>query len=228
MGIGVLSMKVYLVPAARDRHELYCEVRSAPPVEEARAGTLRGRLIESFRRMLDEGESERQGQATDEASRRGRIRRAITRRVAEAVAEQRLLWHLRHETSVQLMYPDDLSEPDAVAKARALIAADYGKHRKWCVIDALVTAVTGPAFFFVPGPNVISWYFAFRAVGHYFAMRGAAQGLTEVTWTGTPACELTELRAVLALDRDARARRVEQIAATLGLDRLPFFIEKIA
>jgi hypothetical protein len=220
-------MKVYLVPAAGDRHELYCEVRSAPPVEQARAGTLRHRLLEGFRRMLDEGEAERH--ATSEARpERSRIRRAITRRIAEAVAEQRLLWHLRHETAVHLMHADDLTEATAVAMARALVGADFAKHRRWCVIDALITAVTGPALFFVPGPNVISWYFAFRAIGHFLAMRGARQGLTGVTWTGTPARELTDLRAALALDREARAARVEQIAATLGLDRLPFFIQRIA
>jgi Mitochondrial K+-H+ exchange-related len=218
-------MKVYLVPAGHDRCELYCEVRPAPPINAEGPGTLRGRLVETFRRMLAEGERVEQD---PDAPQRSRFRRAITRRIAEAVAEQRLLWQLRAETAVDLIHPDDLPGPTALATARALLAADFAKHRRWCVVDALVTAVTGPALFFVPGPNVLSWYFAFRAVGHYFAMRGARQGLSCVTWAERPSAELTDLRAVLALDRETRARRVEQISATLGLNRLAFFIERVA
>ncbi|MCC7008580.1 MAG: hypothetical protein IT184_07160 [Acidobacteria bacterium] len=219
-------MTVYLVPAAVG-HELYCEVSSPAPAGEGRDGSLWRRLVDGFRRMVEEGEAERDGHAASIAE-RSRLRRMITRRVAEAVAEQRLLWHLRHETAVTLVYPDDLTGADAVAAARQLLATDYGKHRRWCAIDGALTAVTGPAFFFVPGPNVISWYFAFRAVGHYFSLRGARQGLSAATWTTAPSRPLTELRSALALDGEARAARVDEVAAELGLDRLPFFVERIA
>jgi hypothetical protein len=128
---------------------------------------------------------------------------------------------------VDLVHPDDVPAGDALATARTLIAADYAKHRRWCIIDALIAAVTGPAFFFVPGPNVISWYFAFRAIGHFFALRGAQQGLAGVAWTTTPSRELTDLRRALTLDHEMRMRRVEEIAA-LGLGRLAFFVKKIA
>jgi len=219
-------MKVFLVPAADGRHELYCEVASSAPGAEARAGTLRGRLLDGFRRLVAEGEEAQHGHPG--VPERSRLRRTITRKIAEAVAEQRLLWHLRHEAHVELMHPDDTPESQALASARALIAADFAKHRRWLVIDAVCTAITGPVFFFVPGPNVISWYFAFRAVGHYFAMRGAQQGLSAAQWTTAPSPALTDLRAALALDRESRTRRVDEIAQALGLTRLAFFMEKIA
>ena len=219
-------MTVYLVPATANRHELYCEPSSPPPSAEVREGTLWGRLVAGFKRMVEEGEAEREGRP--DVSERGRLRRMITRRVAEAVAEQRLLWHLRHETAATLVYPDDIGGEQALAASRMLIAADYGKHRRWCVIDTAIAAVTGPALFFVPGPNVVSWYFAFRAVGQFFAMRGARQGLSVVTWTSRPSAPLTELRSALVLHGEARTQLVEQIASKLGLDRLSFFIERIA
>jgi Mitochondrial K+-H+ exchange-related len=221
-------VNVYLVPAACDRYALYCEVRSTAPVAEGRTDTLRGRLLEGFRRLVDEGEAEPQRPATEDESTMGRLRRMIARRIAEAVAEQRLLWHLRHETAVHLLHPHDLSSEQGIGLARTLIAADFAKHRRWSILDALITCITGPAFFFLPGPNVVSWYFGFRAVGHYFAMRGAEQGLSRVSWTGVPAPELAELRAALTLDAEARQRRVEEISATLGLNRLPVFFEKVA
>jgi hypothetical protein len=220
-------MMVYLVPADATRHELYCEANAAPAAgTTAREGTLWRRLVDGFRRMVEEGEAEREGRT--EGQKRGPLRRWITRRVAEAVAEQRLLWHLRDETAVTLVHPDDVPAERALAISRELLASDYAKHRRWCGIDALIAAITGPVFFFVPGPNVISWYFAFRAVGHFFAMRGAKQGLSAVSWSCQPSQHLTELRSALVLDGEARARLVDAVAAKLGLDRLPFFIERIA
>jgi hypothetical protein len=221
-------VNVYLVPAASDRYALYCEVRSPAPVAEGRADTLRGRLLAGFRRLVDEGEAEPHRPPTSDESTMGRVRRLVARRIAEAVAEQRLLWHLRHETAVRLLHPHDLSSEQGIELAHKLIAVDFAKHRRWSILDALITCITGPVFFFVPGPNVVSWYFAFRAVGHYFAMRGAEQGLSHASWVGVPAPELAELRAALTLDGDARQQRVEEISAMLGLNRLPVFFEKVA
>ena len=220
-------MNVYLVPAAAGRHELYCEVASHAQADETGAGSLRERLVNGFNRMVAEGEAAVHGHGHD-APERGRLRRFITRRVAEAVAEQRLLWHLRHETAVRLIHPNDLPASNATAIATSLIGADYAKHRRWCIIDGLIAAITGPLFFFVPGPNVVSWYFAFRAVGHFFAMRGAYQGLSGTMWTAAPSAELTALRAALVLDHETRSRRVDEIATALGLNRLSWFVEKIA
>jgi hypothetical protein len=220
-------MNVYLVPAAAGRHELYCEVASSASEAEGGTGSFRERLVNRFHRMVAEGEAAIHGQSPD-APERGRLRRFITRRIAEAVAEQRLLWHLRHETEVCLVHPDDLTAATAVAAGKALVGADYAKHRRWCIVDSLIVAITGPLFFFVPGPNVVSWYFAFRALGHFFAMRGARQGLRFATWTTEPSADLTALRAALVLDHETRARRVDEIAAALGLDRLAWFVAKIA
>jgi hypothetical protein len=220
-------MNVYLVPAAGGRHELYCEVRSHASESEGGAGSFRERLVSRFHRMVAEGEATIHGHGPDVPD-RGRFRRLITRRIAEAVAEQRLLWHLRHETQVRLVHPDDLSAADAISTAKALVGADYAKHRRWCIVDSLIAAITGPVFFFVPGPNIVSWYFAFRAIGHFFALRGARQGLSGTTWTTDPSAELTALRAALALDHETRSRRVGEIAAALGLDRLAWFVKKIA
>ena len=220
-------MTVYLVPTAGPRYEMYCEVSTSPPSDEAREGTVWSRLVRGFRRMVAEGEADRHAQPAG-LGERGRLRRAITRRIAEAVAEQRLLWHLRHETTAVLVHPDDVTGPAARSLSQALFTAEFAKHRRWCAIDALITAVTGPVFFFVPGPNVVSWYFAFRALGHYFALRGAKQGMTGVGWTTRASPALTDLRTALSLDRDLRDRRVAEIAASLGLDRLPVFIERVA
>ena len=219
-------MDVYLVPTGSDRHELYCEVAAPPPEAQGPQGTLWGRLTERFRRMLAEAEADRQREAEEGPSKRSWLRRTITRHVAEAVAEQRLLWHLRHEPAVRLIHPDDLSPARSLEIARAILSADYAKHRRWCVIDGLIAAITGPAFFFVPGPNLVSWYFAFRAVGHYLSLRGAARGRA-MTWALEPTPHLTSLRSLSQLDAFARRSRLHEIARALGLDRLTIFVDRV-
>jgi len=219
-------MDVFLVPTSADAHELYCEVAAVPPAVDGRPGTLWGRLSDAFRRMLAEAEADRQREAQDVPVTRSRLRRAITRHVAEAVAEQRLLWHLRNEATATLIYPDDLSAPRAQEIARGLLAADFAKHRRWCVIDGLIAAITGPAFFFVPGPNVVSWYFAFRAVGHYLSMRGAQRGRA-MPWETQPTPHLTSLRTLFTLEPSVRRSRLHEIAGALGLDRLTMFVDRV-
>jgi hypothetical protein len=184
-------------------------------------------MVASFRRAIDEGEQAARGDAPDTES-RGRLRRFITRKLAEAVAEQRLLWHLRHQTTATLVHPDTVPADRALALARAEFAADFARHRRWLVIDAVVTVITGPVFFFVPGPNIVSWYFSFRAVGHYFSMKGARQGLSVTTFTPRSSPELSVVAAALNDDPDTRATRVSAAASALGLDRLASFVDRIA
>jgi hypothetical protein len=218
---------VYLVPTGADRYELYCEV-ATPLVadQEPPAQTLWGRAVGVFRRALAEGERTRRGVAPEGDSGFGKVRRIVMRKIADAVAEQRLLWHLRRETSARLFQPDDLAPAAAVERTRASLSADRDKHRRWMIIDGLLTLASAPVAL-LPGPNFLAYYFIFRTVGHYLSMRGAQQGLDCVTWTPTPSVHLTELRAALPLDKPSRCRRIDEIAAALGLDELSLFVESM-
>jgi len=223
-----ILMTVYLVPASRDRYELYCEVAAMPvPDSEARSSTLRGRVVAVFRKALAEGEAVRRGVSPAAQSATSRVRRAVVRKIAEAVAEQRLLWHLRREPTAHLLHPDDLAPASAFEIMRRLLATDRDKHRRWCVIDALLTIASTPVAL-LPGPNVLAYYFIFRTVGHFLSMRGAQHGLSGVTWTAAGSEHLTAIRGVLPLEKDSRARRVDEIAAALGLDELGLFVENVA
>jgi hypothetical protein len=223
-------MNVYLVPASSTRHALYCEVATSADVAGdlgTRSGTFFDRMKERFRRAVDEGErAERGGGRGDDE--RSRLRRLITRKLAEAVAEQRLLWHLRHESAAVLVHPDRLSGDAAMRLAREEFGGDYARHRRWMVIDGVITLVTGPLLFFVPGPNIVSWYFTFRAIGHFLSMRGAGRALSAVTWTQQGSPHLTSVGDALGVDAATRSARVEAAAAALGLERLAPFVERIA
>jgi hypothetical protein len=223
-------MDVYLVPVGRDRHELYCEIPDEPGdgAQQAPEGYFR-RLMHRFREMIAEAERERRHGRPDGPERgwAGRLRARTMRWVAESIAEQRLLWHLRSQTSACLYYPDDLDEQQAVGILRQQLGRDFDKHRFWLVID-LIGFVGSGLLMLVPGPNLLAYYFAFRLVGHYLSLRGAKRGLSGVAWRHEPSAPLTELRRVLGLTPGAREPRVHAVAEVLRLEHLVTFFERSA
>ena len=224
-------MDVYLVPVGPERYELYCEIPDEPEDEEgeAPAGFFR-RVVQRFREMIAEAERERRQGAPQAVPRGwvGRIRAKTMRWVAEAIAEQKLLWHLRKQDHACLHYPDDLQESDASAIRQDHLARDLKKHRKWLAIDSILMILFGVVLFAIPGPNLVGYYFAFRVVGHYLSFRGATRGLHEVAWTNEASAPLTELRRVLALDPVQRESRVHAVAETLRLEHLVSFFQRSA
>ena len=224
-------MDVYLVPVGPERYELYCEIPDDPEDEdrEAPAGFFR-RLVQRFRAMIADAERERRQGAPHAVPRGwiGRIRAKTMRWVAAAIAEQKLLWHLRNQDNVCLHYPDDIQEPGAVAIRQDHLTRDLKKHRKWLAIDSILMILFGVVLFAIPGPNLVGYYFAFRVVGHYLSFRGATRGVGEVAWINERSGPLTELRRVLTLDPVQREPRVHAVAETLRLEHLVSFFQRSA
>jgi hypothetical protein len=229
-------MDVYLVPVGPDRHELYCEVPDEPEGDEGREppkGLFR-RLRAQFSAMLAEAERERRQELAhgpaDAGATRGwadRIKARSMRWVAESIAEQRLLWHLRRQTKACLFYPDDIDKTQAMATLMSQLKRDFDKHRFWLTIDGLLFVASG-LLFFVPGPNIVAYYFAFRVVGHYLSMRGARCGLSGIDWTAEPSVPLADLRRAIALEPAAREERVQDVALKLRLEHLASFFARTA
>jgi hypothetical protein len=223
-------MRVFLVPVSTSRYQLYVEVAADAAAAEAPdpQASFFSRQAQRFRETLAEAEQERLRRERGEPETGSGLWRAIMRRIAETIAEQRLLWHLRHQTAADLQHPDDLAPEAAVQQVRSEFSRDAAKHLRWMIIDGLAVAITGPVFFFVPGPNVISWYFTFRAVGHLFSWRGARKGLNGIEWRTTPSPPLTAVRAALAAPASERRRLLEEVSAALGLRHLAGFVERVA
>jgi hypothetical protein len=188
-----------------------------------------GRLRYRFAMMVHQAEERQRSGAppTPNASWWTRLQEFIMAWVAERIAEQRLLWNLRRESSVVAAYPEDLSLDQALTLIRRTLQRDYERHRLWLVVDSILLILSG-LLAILPGPNIIAYYFAFRVVGHWLSMRGASQGLQRIEWTGRPCEPLAELREVAALEGEARNRRVHEIAARLRLQHLSTFFERVA
>jgi hypothetical protein len=153
--------------------------------------------------------------------------------VAERIEEQRLLWNLQGQTTATAAHPQDMTFDQVLGLIRRILQDDYDRHRRWMIIDGILFVLTfvllGPLFLLVPGvANLPALYFGFRAVGHFFSMRGARHGLAHVQWTSRPCPPLAELRDVVVLEPPVRAERIHDIASRLRLQRLSTFFDRVA
>ena len=228
-------MSVYLVPTSNGRYALYYEANEveAEQEDEQSCGFLR-RWFEELRAHVREAELEiasgraQPGPSSASWLHRGArwLRRRLFRWMAVFVAEQRLLWQLRQRATARLLHPDDLGSDRAHDVMRRLLKRDGDRHLFWLVLDTIGWAVTGPLFFFIPGPNLVAYYFAVRCFGHYFSLRGARRGRSKVRWQGVTSAPLPRLRNILELDPTSRNQRIHEVSLALGLDGLPWFIER--
>ena len=223
-------MEIFLIPVGPEQYDLYCETSNEDPLEPEPAPTgLLGRLRFRFGEMLKAAEARRHGRdaAGEPLGWAGRLQEQMLGWVAERIAEQRLLWHLRTQTAAVAVHPQDMPFDEVMVCIRRVLQQDHQRHRRWLVIDSLLLAVSGLVAI-VPGPNLIAYFFAFRVVGHFLSMRGAAQGLRHVAWTGRPCAPLAELRDMARLAPADRDARIHDVAARLRLPQFPTFFERVA
>jgi hypothetical protein len=225
-------MEVFLIPTGRDRYDLYFE--PPPDAEEAPVedgGWFQG-LRHRFREILREAEAERHRRhhevARPEASGlAARLKRRILKWVVEQIAEQRLLWHLRRTTEVDVHAPSDLDPAEAGRVVRRGLQRDADRHLRGLLLHSV-----GLAFAIllipIPGPNVVGYYFTFTVVGHALSLRGARRGLSRVEWRVTPNAALADLRHALGLGPPHREQRIHAVAARLRLQHLATFVERVA
>jgi len=232
-------MDVYLLPVmpappgGEPPFELYCEPPSEPepePGEVAQRGFF-ARMVARFKQALAEGEEEERRQEDGEPDEPpkdfgGRVGRFVKRKLAAAVAEQRVLWHLRHVSAARLHHPISITSERAIEVATTEFTKDLSKHRLWAIIDGLIFIATG-AVAIVPGPNLLAYYFIFRCVGHFFSYRGARKGMDPALWTGVPSQPLADLQQALSLEPGRRVQKIESISRSLGLERLSAFMRRV-
>ena len=224
---------IYLVPVGPAGYELYCEVDEHAPVPAAaESAGLRRRLAGAFQRALAYIEDERRKRhehAVNQVRRSWsqRLRDRMAAWMAERVAEQRLLWHLRTQHAVVARHPDDLMPEQVSGVVRATLRRDARRHAWWALIDGcgyLGSLVLTP----LPGPNLLAYYFVFRTVGHILSAVGARHGLRRVQWQYEPCPPLTDLRACAGMAPDRRDALAHEVARRLALEHLERFVERVA
>jgi hypothetical protein len=94
-------------------------------------------------------------------------------------------------------------------------------------INTLLVIATA-VLILLPGPNLIGYYFLFRAISHFLAWSGARQALGATAWTERAEPMLAELGRLAHVPRPERSERVAQIVAQLGVPHLEAFFDRVA
>ena len=213
------------MPLGGQRYELYCERHHTGPDEAPTGGGWFAGMRPKFSAMLRKAEEGEDGEP-ESSGLWARMQARMMAWVAERVAEQRLLWNLRGRDAAIVTHADDLTFEQVMEIVQTSLRADHRRHMRWLIVDTLLFVGSG-VFFFVPGPNIIAYFFAFRVVGHWLSMRGAAHGRDKAAWTGRPSPQMTALRAAVARPAHERARAIEPIARELDLHRLTVFVDRM-
>ena len=108
-------MDVYLVPVGPDRYECYYEAAEQDEADEPVEGRgFFARMRAKFNEQLKEAERARHQKAIEEPTTfLGRMQKRSLRWIAERIAEQRLLWHLRSVDAATLHASADLPTAEA-------------------------------------------------------------------------------------------------------------------
>ncbi len=218
---------VYLVPIGPDQFECYYEAPEDEETVEPGEGFF-ARMRHKFGEQLKEAEQARHQSPKEEPKTfLGRMHRRSLRWIAERIAEQRLLWHLRTATIATLHISEDLPPDRGEGIMRESMKRDADRHRNLLIPHTLALTVSALVAF-VPGPNVLGYLFTFTVVGHFLAWRGAVNALHGVAWTIVPNPALTELHRAFSLDPGTRHRVLREVAHRLHLPRMARFVERMA
>lgn len=108
-------------------------------------------------------------------------------------ADEGMLVHLRTAPVIEVHHPTTIASEEVRALWTSYLAARRRRHLPWLVVDSVIAPLTlllGP----LPGPNVVCYWFAYRAVRHLLALAGVRHaGSARVETTLHPDAELDRI-----------------------------------
>lgn len=209
-------MKIYLLSVDGGRCVFYSEgpeVVAETEIAVPRQG-MRGwaeRKYQSLQAVLNESEK---GVGL-------RVRRVWEWLQKRIPPDEPVLRSLRGARAIVLYHPSTFTEEEVRSLWQEYLKSRQGRHMFWFIMNALVSPLTlllAP----VPGPNVIGYWFVYRAVCHWLARLGARGARSEgVT---------TEFLSTTALDGSFDAKddeRIASLSSSFGLQGLDDFLKRI-
>jgi Mitochondrial K+-H+ exchange-related len=136
--------------------------------------------------------------------------------------DEPLLRSLRGARAIVIHHPPTLTEAEALATWKKYLKRQQVRHTFWFVINALFSPATlllAP----LPGPNLIGYWFVYRAVCHWLARLGARSARDEQV--------TTEFLSTGALDGSLGAgddERIASLSSSFGLLGLDAFVKRVA
>ncbi len=135
--------------------------------------------------------------------------------------DESALRRLRHASQITMCYPSSVDEETARALWMNYLASRGRRHLWWLSINALVAPVVLLLLMPIPGPNVIGYWFVYRAVCHALARMGVRHAKNNDCPTHFVANGA--LDSFVGIDEEQRTR----LANALDLKYLSPFIKHI-
>lgn len=210
-------MKIYLLSLDSGRCVFYSEGPEAV-VESETAVPRRGvrgwveRKYKSLQVTLNESEK---GVGL-------RMRRAWEWLQKRISPDEPVLRSLRGVSEIELYYPLAFTEEETRTLWREYLKGQQGRHTFWFVANALVSPLTlllAP----LPGPNLIGYWFVYRAVCHLLARLGARNARSDQVTTAFLSSSALEGSFGVA-----DVERIASLSARFGLYGLDSFIKRMA
>jgi Mitochondrial K+-H+ exchange-related len=151
-----------------------------------------------------------------------RMRRAWEWLQKRISPDEPVLRSLRGARAIELYYPSTFAEEETRTLWRDYLKERQGRHTFWFVVNALVSPLTlllAP----LPGPNLIGYWFVYRAVCHLLARLGARNARSEQV--------TTSFVSTGALDNSFSAtddERIASLSSKFGLYGLDSFLKHMA
>ncbi len=165
-------MKVYWLYDDGDQPIFYSEPLQSEADETAQSAVARGELREGLRSWAVVRYKSLQKVLQESESGLGlHLRRTWEWLQARISPHESLPRSLRLATSVELYYPTRVTEEEAKEAWSRYLGARWRYHILWFAVNALIAPLT-IILIWVPGPNVIGYWFVYRAVCHVLAMLG--------------------------------------------------------
>jgi hypothetical protein len=211
-------VKIYLLSLDSGRCVFYSEGPEAIVESEtavAARGGVRGwveRKYKSLQVILNESEK---GVGL-------RMRRAWEWLQKRISPDEPVLRSLRGVAEIELYYPLAFTEEETRALWREYLKGRQGRHTFWSAVNALVSPLTlllAP----LPGPNLIGYWFVYRAVCHWLARLGARNARNDQV--------TTRFLSTGALEGSFGAgddERIASLSSSFGLYGLDSFIKRMA
>jgi hypothetical protein len=120
------------------------------------------------------------------------VRRAWDWLHSLAHPDEAMLARLRSARRIELHHPASRAGDEILGIWRRYLSQEWWRHLLWLSVNGLLAPPTIATLWILPGPNLIGYWFAYRAIHHGLVLWGIRR-----VWRGAIP---TELRAINALD----------------------------
>lgn len=213
-------MKIYLLRVTDERNVFYAEAfkKNADELREAQleaqtGAGLRGWLTRKYADLQN-------ALATSESGVGLRMRRTWEWLHRRTSPDETLMRSLRTAHEIELYHPTTVSAGEAKESWSQYLQQRRRFFLLWLVVNALIAPLTLLIAMF-PGPNIIGYWFCYRAVCHALAL----SGIKRARQIETAARAEDNLNFHLS---DAGRERIEHAERELGLSELSSYVERIA